>query len=155
MTRFKIVPGFVSSHPAGSPEWRREYQRARRRTAVGREGLVRTNLMQMHGITLERYDQLYESQRGRCELCDRAIVRAYSIESNGKRGPKKHGAHIDHDPGCCPGRKSCGRCIRALLCSQCNTGIRLFRHDPKLLRLAIEYVTRPRQYESDKQLKII
>lgn len=28
---------------------------------------------------------------------------------------------IDHDHNCCPGRFSCGKCIRGILCKSCNT----------------------------------
>jgi hypothetical protein len=154
MPRIKVVPCFSSSYPPGSAEWRREYQRARRKTAVGREGIARTNLMQLYGLSLERYDALYEQQRGVCAICGKAIVRAYG-ESTGKRGPKKNGVHIDHDHACCPGKKSCGRCIRGLLCSHCNHGLGSFRDKPELMRLAIEYITRPRQREPDKQPKLL
>lgn len=27
---------------------------------------------------------------------------------------------VDHDHGCCPGKRSCGKCIRGALCSHCN-----------------------------------
>lgn len=48
---------------------------------------------------------------------------------------------IDHDHACCPGTgKSCGRCIRGLLCSNCNTGLGSFMDDPQLLRAAIAYL---------------
>jgi len=27
---------------------------------------------------------------------------------------------VDHDHTCCPGRKSCGKCVRGLVCDKCN-----------------------------------
>ena len=36
--------------------------------------------------------------------------------------------HIDHDHRCCPGQKTCGRCIRGVLCSNHNRAIG-FTHD--------------------------
>ena len=49
--------------------------------------------------------------------------------------------HIDHDHECCPGRGSCGECVRGTLCSSCNLGLGAFRDDVDKLRKAIEYLT--------------
>jgi len=98
----------------------------------------RATLKGLYGLTLEAYSQLYESQRGMCAICGKGIVRAY--DGTGKRGPRAHGAYVDHDHACCPGRKSCGRCVRGLLCRQCNQGLGSFRDSAKLLLVAARYV---------------
>jgi hypothetical protein len=141
-TRRKVQ--FESSHPVGSHEWMNDYNRARRKTSLGRIAMARSNLLVTHGLTLEQYDELYQRQRGLCAICRREMSRAYTAESDGKRGPKPNGAHVDHDHGCCPGRTSCGRCVRGLLCHWCNSGVSMFRDKPELMRLAIEYLERPR-----------
>jgi hypothetical protein len=54
-----------------------------------------------------------------------------------RRGTLRHTATIDHDHSCCPGPRSCGQCIRGLLCSTCNTALGFLHNDPvKVSQLA-------------------
>jgi hypothetical protein len=39
--------------------------------------------------------------------------------------------HVDHDHACCAKATSCGKCIRGLLCSACNTALGMLRDDPR------------------------
>lgn len=47
---------------------------------------------------------------------------------------------IDHDHACCPGRTSCGKCIRGTLCMRHNSMLGQLKDDPALLVSAAEYL---------------
>ncbi len=48
--------------------------------------------------------------------------------------------NIDHDRSCCSGKKSCGNCVRGLLCWRCNTVLGKMLDSPALLRKAADYI---------------
>ena len=50
--------------------------------------------------------------------------------------------NVDHDHSCCPGKSSCGDCVRGVICRDCNWGIGRFRDDPDALARAIDYLRR-------------
>lgn len=37
---------------------------------------------------------------------------------------------VDHDHSCCPGKNSCGACVRGILCSPCNLAEGILNGDP-------------------------
>lgn len=85
-----------------------------------------------YGITLDEYARLLEFQNGRCAICE-----------GSSPGGRKETFGVDHDHNCCPGRRSCGRCIRGLLCVNCNNRILGGANDnPDVLRRAVEYLER-------------
>jgi len=53
-----------------------------------------------------------------CELCKQRLYLA-STTGGGTAGS----AHIDHYHGCCNYNTSCGKCLRGLLCRECNLGL--------------------------------
>lgn len=86
------------------------------------------------GLTREGFDRLLASQGGRCAICRSG-------------DPGSSWWHTDHDHACCPepGR-SCGKCVRGLLCSFCNSAIGYLKDDPAIMRAAAAYVERTRTY---------
>lgn len=65
------------------------------------------NLMRRYNITVEQYDRMLADQGGVCAIC--------------KKPPVKNRLHVDHDHACCDRGGSCGKCIRGLLCTSCNS----------------------------------
>lgn len=80
------------------------------------------------GITVERYEELLRDQDGGCAIC--LTVPA----------PAAPRLAVDHDHACCPGKKSCGACVRGLLCGDCNRAIGLLRDDTEAIRRAASYL---------------
>lgn len=68
-----------------------------------------------YNVTGERLFEMLAAQGGQCATgCGSTISLMVS------RGDPQ-ATHIDHDHKCCPGgARSCGRCIRGLLCVPCN-----------------------------------
>lgn len=82
---------------------------ARRKRALKPDYSRERNLVSRYGLTLAGYEAKLKAQGGVCGSC--------------KRVPKKDEIfHVDHDHACCPrdARKTCGKCIRDLLCISCN-----------------------------------
>jgi len=79
-----------------------------------------------YGITYDDYDLLLEKQNGGCGIC-------------GSKTPGGRGRfHIDHDHTCCPTEKTCGKCVRGLLCYTCN--VKLYVIENGWAKKAIEYL---------------
>ena len=121
-----------------------EAMNARSRASVERrrqedpEGFRRSRanayLKNVYGITLERWEELYQQQRGRCAICRSR----FTLKLSGARAD----CGVDHDHKCCPGTHSCGKCVRALLCLKCNWGIGQFDDDINKLKRAIQYLNK-------------
>lgn len=65
---------------------------------------------------------------------------AYMCAMPGCRTSVNLSSDIDHDHSCCPGPKSCGKCIRGILCHQHNNGLSFFEDRPELLLGAFKYL---------------
>lgn len=77
-----------------------------------RAGSLRRRLARF-GLTISQYDSLVARYDNCCWRCRRPET-AVSASGNVQR------LSVDHDHACCPGDRSCGKCIRGLLCVSCN-----------------------------------
>lgn len=85
------------------------------------------DLQRRYGISQKMYDDMLSRQMNSCAICSRSTEEVGTLV-------------VDHDHSCCPGRKTCGLCVRSLLCGYCNRGLGLFFDDPNLLMEAYNYL---------------
>ncbi len=86
-----------------------------------------------YGLPIARYVAMLEKQGHACAIC-RQPETAYSQHGTIRR------LSVDHDHRCCPGKKSCGKCVRALLCTRCNTVIGLVQENTEILGALERYL---------------
>ena len=87
-------------------------------------------LRSKYRLTVTRFEEMLQAQDMSCPLCGKAFDLS-----------KHNGVCVDHDHACCKGEKTCGKCIRGILCGDCNKKL----HDDVEWHLrAIEYLKRYR-----------
>lgn len=69
-------------------------------------------LLRQYTMSEEDFHALVDAQDGLCAVCGHLMHGAGAFKMT-----------FDHDPRCCPGTKSCGECVRGLLCHRCNVMI--------------------------------
>lgn len=107
----------------------RSNERRKRLRQSGDDQLKNSKILWMYGITVDDYNSRLAAQGGGCAICSAA-------PEEGKR------LAVDHDHRCCPGRRSCGACVRGLLCRHCNLALGQFGDDPARVAQAAQYLTR-------------
>lgn len=102
-------------------------QNERSRRRYNPDKVRASSWLRTYNITADQYFEMLASQEGVCAGC-------------GREPDEKRFLDVDHDHACCPGKKSCGRCVRGLLCRLCNTVLGLLSDDAVLLRRLAFYV---------------
>jgi hypothetical protein len=103
---------YGKTRPRPTPEYNRAYK-------------LRTK----YGITQADYDRMLLAQDGGCAVC-----------GSDDPGLDRDAFTVDHDHACCPGQKTCGECVRGLLCYRCNLLLGHAGDDPDLLTSAMAYL---------------
>lgn len=78
-------------------------------------------------ITVQQYEYMLKQQNNVCFVCEQPETR-----KSGHTG-REMNLSVDHDRRCCPANKSCGKCIRGLLCTDCNTSLGKLECKPKVM----------------------
>jgi hypothetical protein len=98
--------------------WTKEYRDSRRHP---RYGLIkRRHKAKKYGITIERRDEMFQQQNGRCAICDiheKDLKIMLSIDHSHESGK-----------------------VRGLLCGNCNRGLGYLKDSPIRLAKAIQYL---------------
>ena len=68
------------------------------------------------------WDRMFSEQGGLCYLCRSSEPTC-----------------VDHDHNCCPNDRSCGQCVRKLLCQPCNIFVGQLETRQHLLKDALQY----------------
>jgi hypothetical protein len=78
-----------------------------------------------YGISAKIYAEMLYSQNNVCAICKKSDTKRLSV---------------DHDHLCCGEGKSCGKCIRGLLCSRCNRTLGMIQDNKEYLKSMIKYL---------------
>jgi hypothetical protein len=76
-----------------------------------------------HHLSEEKYNELLSIYDGKCHSCKSNVA-----------------TNIDHDHSCCNKQRSCGKCVRGVLCNQCNTALGLLSDDRQKIIKLLEYI---------------
>lgn len=79
-------------------------------------------------LTFARYSEMLEKQEGNCASCGEL--------------PNKGSLVVDHDHSCCKTEKTCGLCVRGLLCMGCNLSLGHVRDSVTRLNGLISYLNK-------------
>lgn len=149
------LDGCTRKHEAGG-FCKLHYDRVRRGTPLDQpvEAQVhgRTSCM-VSGCTKEYYSSGYCSKHLNWhKVYSLSPEEIYALPSKCMLCGSTDGLCIDHDHSCCSGSKSCGKCVRGVLCRSCNTGIGFLQDDVDLIKRAINYLenfSRVRRMKND------
>ena len=129
-----------SENPSARTLYMRE-QRAKE-TSDQRAWRVLKYTLYNHRMTMEQYTALRLAQADRCGACNEPL-----------RFGETRAVTVDHDPRCCQYEGlstkrtkgmpiSCGKCVRALLCSPCNRAIGFLERYPQRVHMWLDYIRR-------------
>lgn len=107
-----------------SPENTRMQRKGSKWIRVCQECSRRHKIKLRYALSQDQYLVLLDRFDGNCWIC--------------KTNPA---TEVDHDHTCCPATQGCKKCVRGILCHQCNIALGMFKDSPELLQAAIKYLS--------------
>ena len=84
-------------------------------------------LKSTYNITVEIYNKMLIDQNGLCDICETQIT-------------SKRYFDVDHNHFCCSGYRSCGKCVRGLICFNCNSVLGHSKERIDILEKTVKYI---------------
>jgi hypothetical protein len=125
-----LAAAWAKRHPERRREFKTRYNTSFKGKAASSAYNREVGRFLKYGIDPGWVEAKLLAQDGRCAICLAE-----------KPGGRHETWNIDHDHSCCPGSRSCGKCVRGLLCMECNQGLGKFDDDPQRLIRAAAYLT--------------
>ena len=119
--RYKLRHQCVACTIAYAAKWARQNPEKRREQGQAQHRKAR------YGVSRETFRRMLVSSAGVCAICRQLCVSGHALS-------------IDHNHQCCSGEKSCGQCLRGLLCKACNRLLGDSRERIEVLQAAIRYL---------------
>lgn len=92
-------------------------------------------------IPVDWYYVMLAKQNGGCAVCGKP-------EAENAKGVLV----VDHDHNCCAGDKSCGRCVRSLLCNTCNLALGFVQDSIDHLQALIKYLENQTRFSNQQKV---
>jgi hypothetical protein len=83
------------------------------------------HLIRKYKMPLAAWREILSSQSNLCKICERDSKRFV----------------VDHDHSCCPGQRTCGECVRGIICENCNRALGLIKDSKIILQKMIDYLS--------------
>jgi hypothetical protein len=118
---------------AEAMERQREYRRSHPhlQSKESRKRSKRKYRISSYGLTEEQFDLILTAQNYACAMCREPFQAGQRV-------------HVDHDHACCSRKnRSCGACLRGLLCHTCNIAL---GHIERRYAVARAYLDSPREW---------
>jgi len=132
--------------PKYCPDCKKQYARLyeknkRQRGPKNSEALKSTRLKHRYGLSSAQYQEVIDLKDGTCYVCEKAPAPGKSL-------------YIDHNHACCPGEKSCGKCVRGALCQACNSALGQIRDNVQSLEYLIKYLENGGSHSSPNSTRV-